>query len=646
MSEKNKKRRIALLVASPLLLVMLSYVAGLIFVGIVWKGKMPVKVTPLTIFDYLYNYGNAPELKKAFAIAIGAPSILVILLLLVVLFKPRRATLHGEGRWANTQELQKAKMLGGTGVVLGELNRKIVTAHPEHHIQVAAPTGAGKGVAIVIPNLMTWDGSAVINDVKGENFGMTSRFRQLCGHKIFVFNPSDAERRTHRWNPFDYVSRDPMLRGKGIQRIAAMLWPPADDKGEPFKPGARSLFTTLALWHLETEGMVLTLANVAMMGTMFDEKETKKKIKEREEAGNPYSRELLVGVSEFFKMPDKFRESVRGEFSLGFEVITKDPLLRLATSESDFDIRQFRKERMSLYVVTPGPDLGRLRPLLNLLFQQIGAENTEVEFGQDPEHKHQLMFLLDEFTSLGDLASVVDPIAYYRSYGIKLVTIYQSESQVEGVYGEHRSATFRENHKTRVVFTPVTMAEAKRVSEELPTTTSYSIGKSGHFGERKSISHNEQARALMLPDEVKLMPDQDAIVFSPGIYPAQLKKIRYFENPDLLARFKHASPMLAAVGKRAPTFDEFKAARAAGELRIEVPPLAIPEAEAAPTITWGKDEQPVFRAPGAEDMERLSALDLADFRIPGLDLTPPPSTSTAEERKAYADDLLRKMFDS
>ncbi|WNH54846.1 type IV secretory system conjugative DNA transfer family protein [Stenotrophomonas oahuensis] len=636
------KRRVGIALLIPILLTLSCWIAGFAFILWNWR-KLPFLPTPLTYFQYVDQFGHLPNLRLSFLVSGGVPLALsIVAIIAIALYRPR-ATLYGEGRWATLDELQKADMIEQRqGVPLGMLKGRIVTSHPEHHVELKAATGTGKGVSLVIPTLLLWNGSVVVNDIKGENFELTSKFRHSRGHAVYVFNPSDKERRTHRWNPFEYVDRDVMLRNKGIGRIATMFWDPAEDEGEPWKPGARDLFLTIALWHLENE-LELTLPKVASFGALMAEEDIKKAVKAREEAGKPYPPNVVEGFIKFFSKPDKYRESVRGEFNTGMEIVTNDPLVSLALSGSDFDIRRFRKDRMSLYVVTPGPDLGRLRPLLNLLWQQIAAENTETEFAQDPECKHQLMLLNDEFTSLGDVANVVDPIAYYRSYGVKLVTIYQTQSQMEGIYGEHRSATFRDNHKTRVAYTPASKEEAKRISDELPATTSFSKSESGRKMERKTHSKNEAARPLMLPDEVRLLSSAEAIIFAPGVYPAKVQRLTYFERKELYSRLQAVSPILAR--KRKPNRDDYNAARQAGELRIAVPSLALPVQVAAPPSSWAAKSGATFRPATADDLATLSDRPSSDFKINGKDVPPPPPvTAPPEQKRAYAASLVSNMF--
>ena len=91
-----------------------------------------------------------------------------------------------------------------------------------------APSGSGKGVGIVIPNLLHWPDSAIVHDVKGENFRLTCGFRAARGQKVYFFNPGDPEGRTHRYNPFQFVSNNPGLRIDDLQKIAHLLLPKHD----------------------------------------------------------------------------------------------------------------------------------------------------------------------------------------------------------------------------------------------------------------------------------------------------------------------------------------------------------------------------------------------------------------------------------
>ena len=124
--------------------------------------------------------------------------------------------------------------------MVGKFNGKLVRLGGQQFVILAAPTRSGKGVGIVIPNLLDYQESMVVLDIKQENFDLTSGWRASQGQDVFLFNPFAEDRRTHRWNPLTYVSNDPAFRVSDLMSIAAMLYP--DGAGRPEilgQPGAQ-----------------------------------------------------------------------------------------------------------------------------------------------------------------------------------------------------------------------------------------------------------------------------------------------------------------------------------------------------------------------------------------------------------------------
>ncbi|MCV5675558.1 type IV secretory system conjugative DNA transfer family protein, partial [Escherichia coli] len=85
------------------------------------------------------------------------------------------------------------------------------------HVLMAAPTRSGKGVSIVVPNLLLWRDSVVVLDIKQENWDITSGFRSRHGQDCFLLNLAPRDYRSHRWNPLFYISDDPNFRINDIQ---------------------------------------------------------------------------------------------------------------------------------------------------------------------------------------------------------------------------------------------------------------------------------------------------------------------------------------------------------------------------------------------------------------------------------------------
>ena len=214
-----------------------------------------------------------------------------------------------------------------------------------------------------------------------------------------------------------------------------------------------------------------------------------------------------------------------------------------------------------------------------------------------------------------------------------------------GVYGESRASTFRDNHKTRVVYTPTSKEEAKLISDELPTTTSYSKSESGRKLERKTYSKNEAPRALLIPDEVRLFPSTEAIIFFPGYYPARIKRLTYFERKELYSRLQSVSPILAKKRIFKPNRKDYNKARQAGELRITVAPLDLPAAPAPKASSWAAQSGATFRPATAADLATLGYRPLNEVRVNGKELPALAAmNATPEQKRAHAASLVNAIF--
>jgi type IV secretory pathway TraG/TraD family ATPase VirD4 len=135
-------------------------------------------------------------------------------------------------------------------------------------VALAAPPRAGKGVGVVIPNALNWPGSLVCVDIKRENWTVTAGFRAACGQAVHLFEPFAEDGRTARWNPFHYVSEDPLRRVNDLQRIADMLYPEQPERvtrrlraavwtHQPALPLMDEVITALASLAIDPDGQRL-----------------------------------------------------------------------------------------------------------------------------------------------------------------------------------------------------------------------------------------------------------------------------------------------------------------------------------------------------------------------------------------------------
>jgi type IV secretion system protein VirD4 len=308
-----------------------------------------------------------------------------------------------------------------------------------------------------------------------------------------------------------------------------------------------------------------------------------------------------------------------------------NPILDWATSGNDFDLRELRSRRTSIYVGVNPDDLHRLRPVVNLLFQQaIGLQTRELP-EHNPRLKYQVMMLLDEFASLGRIPIIAEAISYLPGYNVRVVMVVQTPSQLREVYGSHSAETMLKSLAARIVFAAKDHADAREISDELGFTTvrvkslSMPVVEFGSQGRRsRSQTVTEQRRALLLPQEVKTLGSEEAIIFYEGLRPIRCRKIRYYQDRRFLARLR-APPERAA--------PESPASLAP---RVVPPDPLPPDPAPAPTVA-SREAIPA-------DIDRLESLTLEDFAV-DFGRVPLPEKAggerlTSEELQAAVESFL------
>src|SRR5580700_6426785 len=579
----------------------------------------PREATPLTLSRYAYYYGDRAEVRRRL---IRASSIALALVAVssVAALLPRRRSLHGDARFAIRAEIAAAGLMGHAGIILGKRGRRYLMLAGQQGVALAAPPRAGKGTGIVVPNALNWPGSLVCVDIKRENWTITAGYRKRSGQACFLFDPFAEDRRTAHWNPFSYVSADPQRRLNDLQRIAEMLYPDPPNVDPFWTASARSLFLGIALYLFETPSLPTTIGEVLRQGMASDDEgfgqHWKRVIEGRNSGNRPLSSQCVQSLYDVIDLAPVTASSIRKTFTSRLD-LWLNPILDAATAVSDFDLRDLRKKPMSIYVGVNPDDLHRLRPVLNLFFQQaIGLQTRELP-ERNPALRHQVMMLLDEFTALGRIPIIAEAISYLPGYNVRVVLVIQTPAQLREVYGIHNAEIMLKSLAARIVFAPKDFADAREISDELGFTTvpvrtvSKPIG--GTFDRRGSRSRSQtlsqQRRALLLPQEVKELGTEEAIVFYEGLRPIRCRKIRYFTDPRFRKRLLPPPPAPLPPGRTGPV--STPAAREPPSAGSCNEALGTPDTATA--AAQPRKENVVIREGTVEDIERIESLTLEDF---------------------------------
>jgi type IV secretion system protein VirD4 len=593
------------------------YLAGCFFLWSIHGD--PRRATPLTVSQYAYYYGHEPHIRRHLLTS-GALASAFVLAGIGAACLPRRRPLHGDARFATRREIASAGLFGSDGIILGKRGTRYLMLAGQQGVALAAPPRAGKGTGVVVPNALNWPGSLVCVDIKRENWTITAGYRASRGQACFLFDPFAEDGRTARWNPFSYVSSDPVRRLNDLQRIAEMLYPDPPNVDPFWTASARSLFLGIALYLFETAYLSKTIGEVLRQGMASDDEgfgqHWKRLVEGRNSGGRPLSPECVRSLYDVIDLAPVTASSIRKTFTSRLD-LWLNPILDAATAESDFDLRALRKQPMSIYVGVNPDDLHRLRPVLNLFFQQaIGLQTRELP-ERNPALKYQVMMLLDEFTSLGRIPIIAEAISYLPGYNVRVVLVIQTPAQLREVYGVHNAEPMMKSLAARIVFAPKDFSDAREISDELGFTTvpvrtvSKPIGTP--FDQRgwrsKSQSVSLQRRALLLPQEVKELGTEEAIVFCEGLRPIRCHKIRYFSDRRFRRRLLPAPPVPGPPqrGQSAAAIPHVQ------PLGGSAPGETISSHESSATPPRPKEEKDVIREATVKDIERIETLTLEDF---------------------------------
>lgn len=605
--------------------------------------------TPAQVWEYWRYFSGNDKSFLIIRLIMGACALILFVVGVIEIYKDRRA-LHGDARFlTGWREIKKAGLLAKKGLLIGYYMGKYLVSGGQDFVLLAAPTRAGKGVSMVIPNLLNWPESIVTMDMKLENWKTTSKYRrEVLKQETYLFNPFAADRRSHRWNPLDEVRRDSVLMAGDVLQIAQIFYPErAGDRNVYFVQQAQNLFFGLTMYLLETNHPRCTLAELFRQGSGYD-KPVREHIQEILDANPKLSRSCRDALNRFNSSPDESFGNIKSSFDAPLLPLA-NPLVEMATSTSDFRLADVRKKRMSIYFgITPNR-LVLAERLTNLFFSQLISLNTEVLPEDDKTLRYQCVLMNDEFTAFGRVQILVKAVSFIAGYGLRLLTIVQSKSQLEGdgLYSRADARNLIVNHDVKVVFTPGDDLDAKDASDMLGTyttkVTSYSSSRNAtivavNTNSNSGDNTSEQKRALMMPQELKRMPMDEQIIDKKGVRPIHCKKIRYYADPILVGRLKRVSPTLRAIRASVLTKEQIDDARLRGELAAPVRFLQVEEnvvSQLNELIEGAEENVP------SQDASSLDRQLQAAAQILAHDISDWSAWSSAAEVKAH---LLKTFF--
>jgi type IV secretion system protein VirD4 len=534
---------------------------------------------PLRIFYWCLVYYKRleihPYLYGAVKIAgyVSFAAIVFYLFMEFILLRNRKQNIFGTARWATDKDLESAGLLGlKGGMILGQSNKAEVSAAYDtekqsvvlhlkkpsrkiiqagiYNTALAAPTRAGKGVSSGIPTMVSYSGSIIVLDFKGENFNLTSGFRSRFG-KVYRWAPTGES--GHLFNPMMEIrGGDDAFSDANL--IADILTTPASGQSnassEHFTTAARDFLTAVILHCLCSDWKNKSLPGCREFLAQSDpaDPENNKYIYDlmiNSDHGDPAVHQAIVeGAGAQRKRPDDEGGSVLSTVNNALAVFA-DARIKRNTSASEFYIDEFEETKVpiTLYLTIQYSDVQRISPLIRMFIMLFSRRFTSGETqATNRKFKIPLLFILDEFDKLGKMEELHMNMGIHNGFGIHYFLIFQSINQLNSIYGKDHS--FLAHCRNSIFYAPgAGELESAKIISEICGRESISKANISYSGNRgalgfnnASISAQDQERNLINADEIMKLPLGEFILLCQGKPPYIGKKNVYYEDPVFKSR--------------------------------------------------------------------------------------------------------------
>ncbi|WP_341487127.1 type IV secretory system conjugative DNA transfer family protein [Pararhizobium sp. A13] len=487
--------------------------------------QLTVTANPFTPFQQLMRYSDNRPLQIA---AVGALLPAMMMASAAAAFGLQRPSNPlGDAAFQDVASIRRGRWFRKDGHILGRLGRKILRRRDDRHHLVIGPTRSGKGVCYVIPNALTFPGSMIVTDLKGEIFQHTAGYRKSNGHQVFLFSP--GAKKTHRWNPLDFVRQDRGSRTIDIQNMASILIPETiGSENAVWQGTAQQVIAGVISYVLESTryknrrnlGEVNSILNagVDLQGLM-------KLIKEKEP---DLSRFTTDSFNAYIALNERAARSALLDIQKAMQPFRNERVIA-ATNVTDIDLASMRRRPVSIYLAPNISDVTLLRPLLTLFVQQsMDLLTREFDPGALPAY-----FLLDEFRQLKKMDEIMNKLPYVAGYNIKIAFVIQDLKNLDEIYGETSRHSLLGNCGLQLILGANDQATAEYASRALGKKTIRYKSESRTLERmglpRRTKVEQIRERDLMMPQEVRQMPEDRMILLVEGQRPIFAGKLRYHE---------------------------------------------------------------------------------------------------------------------
>ena len=450
------------------------------------------------------------------------------------------------------------------GLLFGRLGDNLISIADDRHAVTVAGSRSGKGVGTITPNLLTYPGSVLCIDPKGENASLTARHRaERLGQKVYVLDPFKrtapwVEPYRKKYNPLALLA-DPNNEYpvEDAGTIADSLIIQAEGSNSHWTESARRFLRGVLLevatdTGFEEDRNLVTVYKLIMKGVDLSQ------IKESWTGmtglyhlmeDNQTMPAIPNAAADLFERDERERNGVISTLRTQVEWL-EYPAMQEVLTGHDFDLSELKtaREGCTIYLCLPVGRMGScsrwLRMFVNLVLEAMEREEEKPDI--------PILMLLDEFAQLGHMPNVLTASSYLAGFGCKLLLVLQNLADLKAIYKD-RWETFLSNAGTLQFFgnsndtTTLKYIQERlgKTTAEVSTTGQYSQQEREKAGEvagfvmsfmEKELSHAPRQFDLLTASEAaELFRREDEyarqLVLQAGSPPMILQRLSYFDDP-------------------------------------------------------------------------------------------------------------------
>jgi len=504
----------------------------------------------LTAIKYQLNY---KEIFSVLLVSFSIPSIGLV----VLLSQSQNSKDAASARWATYSDIKKMGFFGNGELIFGRFGGFLVKhptkkhrdprtgkmerskffvggrymTHPKNaHAFVIGPPSAGKGSGLIIPALHTWPYSAIVLDIRGETFEATVNHRS---HFSNIYKLAPLSLQSHRYNPLDFVRPEAGFREQDITEIAEAIIPVREGT-DSYWGGAARIFLSGVIslvlegqdfWENKTRNMA------SVMEVVQGDADVIALLQEilRLEIAN-VSDFTHRSLKQFLSMPAAQFSGVHGHLSNALKPF-QNTLVQAATSQSDFDIRLFKKQCQTVYIDFRGGEAETFAPIANVLISQTASIISRSTLS---ENERPVLMLLDEFSNLGHLKPILTLFKTLGGYGASIWIFVQSIADLDKSYGRDGRTTLLDSSDLQIFMGAQNPSSLQHFESLLGKRTVQRVSKTS--GTSNNIQLSDQIVPLMSQDELRLLSPEDIVILPQNQLPIKTKRNFWFADRDLIKK--------------------------------------------------------------------------------------------------------------